>query len=109
MIQEIRAYKVDPPADVHKVCKGVLVLLGHGKWAGAEHELKDWDDCRPKITRAMIKDMQVRYIYVCILRRGLVRPIPSTRPRAVHDLEYPPTRACTGLRGDRRQRTRHAE
>ena len=76
MIQEIRAYKVDPPADVHKVCKGVLVLLGHGKWAGAEHELKDWDDCRPKITRAMIKDMQVR------LRRGLVHdleqlPMPS--------------------------------
>ena len=76
MIQEIRAYKVDPPADVHKVCKGVLVLLGHGKWAGAEHELKDWDDCRPKITRAMIKDMQVRYIYIHIATR------PSTRPRA---------------------------
>ena len=49
----------DPPADVHKVCMGILVLLGHGKWAGAEHELKDWNDCRPKITRNLIKDMQV--------------------------------------------------
>jgi len=47
------------------------VLRGHGKWAGAEHELKDWDDCRPKITRGMIKDMQVR------LRRDLVRPITA--------------------------------
>ena len=59
MIQEIRSYKIDPPPDVYKVCMGVLVLLGHGKWAGAEHELKDWDECRPKITRSMVKDMQV--------------------------------------------------
>ena len=59
MIQEIRVYKDDPPTDVHKVCMGILVLLGHGKWAGAEYELKGWDDCRRKITRNLIRDMQV--------------------------------------------------
>ena len=58
VITEIRAYKVDPPADVYKVCKAILVLLGHGKWAGPEHELKEWDDLRPLITRNLIKDMQ---------------------------------------------------
>ena len=43
---------------MYKVCKAILVLLGHGKWAGPEHELKEWDDLRPLITRNLIKDMQ---------------------------------------------------
>ena len=58
VISEIRAYKIDPPVDVYKVCRGVLVLLGHGRWAGAELELQDWDDVRPKMTRSLFKDMQ---------------------------------------------------
>ena len=74
VITEIRAYKVDPPADVYKVCKAILVLLGHGKWAGPEHELKEWDDLRPLITRNLIKDMQAFEVTVVSARDHQERP-----------------------------------
>ena len=47
-----------PPEDVKKVVQGVLILMGHGKWRGAEHELKDWEACKPHLNRKLIDDMQ---------------------------------------------------
>ena len=55
LMGELHGYK-QPPEDVHKVVRGVLVLMGHGRSTG--QDTSTWELCRPHLTFQLIKDMQ---------------------------------------------------